>query len=221
MNSSEINHSSIQKQNLWPIAHDFRDLYKTTEDIDAHAKAYFNEFPGHPPDGFDVIDWDKYKRRRERSSYDWNRVFEACELSFGFMNRLETQLPSPVFLTIRLVDIGFSCDFADPQHYHSRKLVKAIVETLKKRIKGVFWWRIEVGIKGFIHVHVICNEDAYRIRAFVKPVTDFKGLYWYLIKKIPYNAVNLAAFWKAKTFLATEGKKKLVKKSSTARLKRY
>jgi hypothetical protein len=195
----------------WANAREYGSLYKASGDVWQHAKSYYAKYPSYPPDGFDIINLKTRKHYRNRSSADWMRVHNAFDSHYSFLQRLLRTLSDPTFLTVQLQDLGFKPQDSSYRNYQDHRLLGKIREVLKKKIQGAFWWRVEVGINGVIHVHIICDRDSYRFKAYAEKVFDPMTLYRYLIKGIPYNAENLAIFWLGKSALPALHKKRLCK----------
>jgi hypothetical protein len=182
--------------------------------IDELAQQYYNRFPRYPPDQFDRILWGdpKLKRFYNNSGPKRARAKKAVSPK-GFMTRLIGKLYIPTFITFSITELGFTVGDSSYKNYHDRALITEIKKALKEQINGSSWFSIEVSRKGVIHPHAACEHDAFSFDAFTKLIYEPRGLVNYLIKGIPYNAENLATFWKAKKALP-DGKQ-LVRKTGT------
>jgi hypothetical protein len=188
--------------------------FHEAKDIDELAQQHYNRFPKYPPDQFDRILWShpKLERRYNRSSAKSARANQAVSPN-GFMTRLIGKLYVPTFITFSIAELGFTVGDSSYKNYHDRVLITEIKEALKEQIAGSAWFSIEVSRKGVIHPHAVCEHDAFSFNAFTKLVYEPRGLVRYLTKGIPYNAENLATFWKAKKALPRG--KQLVRKTGT------
>jgi hypothetical protein len=192
--------------------------FRQAEDIDKFAQQHYKRFPNHPPDQFDRILWNRPKLERlyNRSSARWVRANKAGS-SNGILTRLFKRLDIPIFITFPITEIGFSIKDGDYKNFHDKVLITEIKEALSEQIAGSAWFSLEVSRrKSIIHPHVLCEQNAYSFRAFAEPIYEPIDLYYYLIKGIPYNAENLAVFWRAKKALP-DGKQ-LVRKTGTIRV---
>jgi hypothetical protein len=205
----------------WASAREYGSLYKASGDVWQHAESYYAKYPNYPPDGFDIINPKTRERYRNRSSANWLRVHNAFDSHYSFLQRLLRTLSDPTFLTVQLKDLGFKLQASSYRNYQDHRLLGKIREVLKKRVRGAFWWRIEVGLNGVIHVHIICDRDSYGFKAYAEKVFDPMTLYRYLIKGIPYNAENLSVFWLGKLTLSALHKKCLARKSGPVRVPRF
>jgi hypothetical protein len=192
--------------------------YPNIQNLDRFAKAHYRSFPKHPPDQFDRILWKhpKLLRLENRSSAKWARANKAGGPN-GILTRLFRHLVVPVFITSPITEIGFTQRDSSYENYHDRVLITEIKEALKEHVSGSAWFSLEVSRrKSLIHAHALCDHSAYGFNAYSVLVYEPVDLFKYLIKGIPYNSWNLAAFWKAKKLLPPG--KQLVRKTGTIRV---
>lgn len=207
----------------WGLARASAQRFRQALDLDSFALQHYKRFPKHPPDQFDRILWGHPQKLRlhNRSSAKWKRVNSAVGPS-GLITRLSEQLIIRTFITFSLRDIGFTSRDSDYRNYHDKPLMTEVKEALKEQINGSAWYSLEVSRgefayrEGEIHGHALVEHDAFSFNAFAELVYEPRTLFRYLIKGIPYNANNLAVFWKAKKLLPKG--KQLVRKTGTIRV---
>ncbi len=220
---STPNYTKSGQSTDWEIARLFAQDFRQVSDLDKLAAQYYKQFPCYPPDPFDRIVWGHPEKLRfyNRSSAKWFRANEAVSPT-GLITRLSDQLVIPTFITFPLTEIGFTSEDSSFKNYQDKIFMTEVKKALKEQIAGSAWYSLEVSRgefshrEGSIHPHVLLEHDAYGFDAFSKLIYEPKGLYKYLIKGIPYNAENLAVYWKAKKVLP-EGKQ-LVRKTGTIRV---
>jgi hypothetical protein len=201
----------------WEHARQAAKGFQQAKDIDRFALEHYRRFPKYPPDQFDRILWNhsELKRFYNQGSAKWTRADQAVSPN-GVMTRLFDKLFIPTFITFPITELGFTVRDSSYKNYHDRVLLTEIKEALKEQITGSAWFSIEVSRKGVIHPHTVCEHDAFSFDAYSELVYEPRRLFKYLIKGIPYNAENLAVFFRAKKVLP-QGKQ-LVRKTGTIRV---
>ena len=205
-----MNHTSDseKRQARWKASHAELRLFWQADDLDEFARWFIDLYPDCPPDAFDYIA-SNGERFYNGSARKWAIAKQALSPQ-GWATRLESQVSELVFISGLPEYFGlrgrYERQYSDKQLYHFPAIVDDFKEAFRERIAPPYYWRLEVGVNGLVHPHILCDKDAFRGRGIRREVYEPLGLVRYLYKGIPYTAENLAIYFKARTALKLNGK---------------
>lgn len=179
----------------WDESRSFLRLCRKADDLDAFAADFVGLYPDCPPDAFDRIA-SNGERFYNRSSRKW-AIAKAVTNSTGWATRLESRVPELSFLSALPKHFGLGAEYADRHRYHDPLFIDDWRKGIRERVEPPYWWRLEVGVNGLVHPHLLCAGDAFDASGVWRDIYDLEQLVRYLKKGIPYTAENLAAHLKA------------------------
>lgn len=139
-------------------------------------------------------------------------MHEALGDGQGAASRLAAVTDELHLYTLHTAHLGLSERLAAPTGIYRHKTVTVWREAISEAFTGAYWWRIEAGTEGRLHVHVMADRDAgpvdlVRGGECCKPVHDLPGLLRYLAKPVVLPTDEaLAVYRKAKARARKQGK---------------
>jgi hypothetical protein len=139
-------------------------------------------------------------------------MHEALGDGQGAASRLEAVTDELHLYTLHAEHLSLHERLAKPSGIYQHKTVAAWREAVSGAFSGAYWWRIEAGAEGRLHVHVIADKsagpvDLVRGGECCKPVYDLPGLLRYLAKPVVLPSHEaLAVYRKAKARVRRQGK---------------
>ena len=193
-----------QRRARWNASRTALRLFRQADDLDAFAQWFISMYPDCPPDPFDYIA-SNGERFHNGGARKWAVTRQALEPT-GWFTRLESQVSELVFISALPEHFGLRGEnYLDKQLYHFPPIVNDFREAFIERIRPPYYWRLEVGVNGLVHPHILCDKGAFRGRGIRREIYEPLGLVRYLYKGIPYTAENLAAYLKARVALKLAG----------------
>ncbi len=191
------NNFAAKNDSSWDTAREYQ-LALANESPTEKARRYFAKYPSHPPDKF-------YTSTRQRTKAA-NKALQPS----GWASRLLKQLGYPntpaYFYTLSAGNLGLPIDYADPRYLYAPTVIAEIKAAIAKHIPQPYYFKIELGIDGAVHVHAIgshapalahlAHEGSKRVQA-IRPGTEVQ-LLAYLAKPIaPWSAANYGSYLEA------------------------
>ncbi len=211
------NNFAAENDSSWDTVRKYRDSLDN-ESPTEKAHRYFAKYPNYPPDKF-------YSSTRQRTKAA-NKALQPS----GWASRLLVQIGYPqrpaYFYTLSVANLGLPIDYADPRYLYAPTVIAEIKSAIAKHIPAPYYFKIELGIDGAVHVHAIgpyapalahlAHPNSLRVQA-IRPGTEL-SLLAYLSKPVaPFTAQNYGIYLQAK---ATKQTKALPNLSGQIGLKR-
>jgi hypothetical protein len=199
------NNFAAENDSSWDTVRKYRDsLDNETPTEQAHR--YFAKYPNYPPDKF-------YSSNRQRTKAARKALQPA-----GWATKLLGQLNYPntpaYFYTLSVGNLGLPIDYADPRYLYAPTVIAEIKSAIAKHIPQPYYFKIELGIDGAVHVHAIgprsdpalahlAHPQSKRVQA-IRPGTEL-SLLAYLSKPVaPFTAQNYGIYLQAKATKQTK-----------------
>ncbi len=189
----------------WATARDYqRYCIYNYEPFEA-GSLYYLSFPDFAPDKFYSTTWQRKAKAR--------RALRPV----GFATRLLLQLGYPntpaYFYTLSVGNLGLPIDYANPSYLYAPTVIAEIKAALARYLPKPYYFKIEVGIDGAVHVHAIgppapalahlAHPNSLRVQA-IRPGTEVQ-LLAYLSKPVaPFTAQNYGIYLQAKATKQTK-----------------
>jgi hypothetical protein len=193
----QLDNHPAKSDKLWNEARAVRDFLADRTPAQ-QAQEYFDRYPNYPPDRF-------YTSTRQRKA----KAKHTLQLS-GWATKLLGQLGHPTtpafFYTLSVANLGLPIDYADPRYLYAPTVIAEIKAAIAKHIPKPFYWRVEVGRDGAVHVHLIAQaapllsylagEGSKRVQA-IRPGTELALLAYLAKPTAPWSAANYATYLEA------------------------
>ncbi len=199
------NNFAAENDGSWDTARKYRDSLDN-ESPTEKAHRYFAKYPNHPPDKF-------YSSTRQRTKAA-NKALQPT----GWASRLLAQLGYPTtpayFYTLSAGNLGLLIDYSDPRYLYASTVIAEIKSAIAKHIPAPYYFKIELGTHGAVHVHAIgplatsalahlAHPNSLRVQA-IRPGTEAQ-LLAYLSKPVaPFTAQNYGIYLQAKATKQTK-----------------
>ncbi len=208
---------AAENDSSWDTVRKYRDsLDNETPTEQAHR--YFAKYPNYPPDKF-------YSSTRQRTKAA-NKALQPSGWGTKLLGQLGYPNTPAYFYTLSVANLGLPIDYADPRYLYAPTVIAEIKSAIAKHIPAPYYFKIELGIDGAVHVHTIgphapelshlAHPNSLRVQA-IRPGTEL-SLLAYLSKPVaPFTAQNYGIYLQAK---ATKQTKALPNLSGQIGLKR-
>jgi hypothetical protein len=198
------NNFAAESEKDWKAARDYQ-LALATETPTETAYRYFAKYPNYPPDRF-------YTSTRQRLA-SANKALRPTGWATKLFNQLGYPQRPAYFYTLAVANLGLPIDYADPHFMYYSVVIAEIKAAIAKHIPQPYYWKIEVGIDGAVHVHVIgphapalahlAHPQSKRVQA-IQPGTEVR-LLAYLSKPVAaFTAQNYGIYLQAKATKQTK-----------------
>jgi hypothetical protein len=197
-------HISKDRKLEWSKANGYNKFCRQNYEPRLAAYRYFESYPEFPTDKF-------YTTGNKRAA-----TAKAALKPAGWGTRLLKQLDypnTPVYhYSLNLGHLNLdSTIYADPEHMYFEFVADGIKAAIADRIPRPYFFKIECGKNGGVHVHLIASAAAsldyliFEGSEVVKPLWSGKeqGLFEYLAKPVaPWSVLNYQTYLAAKAATA-------------------
>ncbi len=201
----------------WDTAREYQ-LALANESPTEKAHRYFAKYPSHPPDKF-------YSSTRQRTKAA-NKALQPAGWATKLFNQLGYPNTPVYFYTLSAGNLGLPIDYADPRYLYAPTVIAEIKSAIAKHVPQPYYFKIELGIDGAVHVHAIgphapalaylAHPQSKRVQV-IRPGTEVQLLAYLAKPTAPWSAANFGIYLQAK---ATKQTKALPNLSGQIGLKR-
>jgi hypothetical protein len=214
------NHASRDRSKEWEFAREYRKLCEHFEPSKA-ASLYLEDFSDFPPDRF-------YTTTAKRKA-----AAKKALSPTGWGTRLLNQLSYPntpvYFYSLHMAHLGLPVAYANSTSIYSATVIEEIKTAIEKHVPKPFYFKLEVGLEGAAHVHLIAHAShsldylVFEGSEVIKPLIPSRemGLFRYLSKPAaPFMEFSYADYLQAKQDKQTKNLPTLSGRPGAARKKR-
>jgi hypothetical protein len=182
----------------WAKARAYRDSLDRESPAD-RATRYFARYPAYPPDRF-------------HSTGAARKAAAAKALQpVGWATKLFQQLDHPnspaYFYSLHMTHLKLSVDYADPRFMYYPLVVEEIKAAIAAHVPAPYYWKLEVGLEGAAHVHLIAGRphqqlthlvfDGSKVIQPVRPGTEAQLVAYLAKPTAPWTASNYGIYLEA------------------------
>jgi hypothetical protein len=199
----QLDNHPAKSDKLWNEARAVRDFLADRPPAQ-QAQEYFDRYPNYPPDRF-------YTSTRQRKSKARHALRSA-----GWATRLFDQLGYPntpaFFYSLHMTHLGLPVDYANPRYLYAPVIISEIKAAIAQSIPACYYWRIETGNDGAVHVHLIGPHapalahlifEGSKVAQPVQPGTEVQLLAYLSKPPAPFTAFNYGIYLEAKSHKQT------------------
>jgi hypothetical protein len=198
------NYFAAENDSSWDTVRKYRDSLDN-ESPTEKAHRYFAKYPNYPPDKF-------YSSTRQRTKAA-NKALQPTGWATKLFNQLGYPSTPAYFYTLSTGNLGLPIDYSDPRYLYAPTVIAEIKSAIAKHIPAPYYFKIELGIDGAVHVHAIgphapelshlAHPQSKRVQA-IRPGTEL-SLLAYLSKPVaPFTAQNYGIYLQAKATKQTK-----------------
>jgi hypothetical protein len=192
------NHASRERSEEWEFARTYRKLCEHYPPAKA-ASLYLSDFSAFPPDRF-------YTSTAKRKA-----AAKKALSPTGWATRLLKQLNYPntpvYFYSLHMGHLGLPVAYSASASIYSATVIEEIKAAIEKHVPKPYYWKLEVGLEGAAHVHLIAHASnsldylLFEGSEVIKPLIPGRetGLFRYLSKPAaPFTELLYADYLQAK-----------------------
>jgi hypothetical protein len=200
----QLSEHALPNHRDWATARDYQRYCIYNYQPFEAGSLYYLSFPDFAPDKFYSTTWQRKAKAR--------RALRPVGFATKLFNQLDHPNTAIYFYSLHMTHLGLPVDYADPRYLYAPVIIQEIKAAIEKNIPKPFYWKIEVGRDGAVHVHIIGPYaplldhlvfEGSKVAQPVQPGTEVQLLAYLSKPPAPFTAANYGIYLASKAHKQT------------------